>query len=337
VLRYEARSFPKYRTAAGLSPYLRELNLQLPTGRNPRASALAESLHASAGNDAAYVQAVLDLFRQQAFYYTLTPPALARDSVDDFLFNTRRGFCGHFASAFTALMRAAGIPARVVAGYQGGDWNPVGGYLIVRQSHAHAWSEVWLPGHGWQRVDPTAAVAPERIERGIEASFAGSELLPGALMRGSPFFWQAGMIWDNLNAEWNDWVVKYDRATQDSILADLGFRNPGWAAFATALAVGLGIAIAVLALWLALEFRPRRAEPSVRTYRRFLRRLARRGIEQGVGEGPRAFAKRVRRLRPELGLPALAITEAYLRLRYLPNPAAADLRMLRGLVARFRP
>jgi protein-glutamine gamma-glutamyltransferase len=337
VLRYDARSFPQYRAGERITAGLRNLNLQLPAGRNPRTAELARSLRASVGGDAEYIRAVLDLFRTQPFYYTLAPPGLARDSVDDFLFNTRRGFCGHFASAFTTLVRAAGIPARVVAGYQGGDWNPVGGYLIVRQSHAHAWSEVWLPGRGWARIDPTAAVAPERIERGIEASTAGSELLGRGLMGGSGLAWQARMLWDNLNANWNDWVVRFDRATQDRILADLGFSEPGWGAFATVLAAGLALAIALLALWLAFEFRPRRADPVVAAYRRFVRRLAREGIEAGTGEAPRDFAKRVRRLRPDLSLRALAITETYLRLRYLPAPAAEDLRLLRALVARFRP
>jgi hypothetical protein len=257
--------------------------------------------------------------------------------VDDFLFNTREGFCGHFASAFTTMMRAAGIPARVVAGYQGGDWNPIGGYLIVRNAHAHAWSEVWLDGKGWYRIDPTAAVAPERVERGIEASFAGSDLLPGAFMRESLLLWKMGMIWDNVNAEWNDWVVQFDRALQNEILLDIGFDDPDWRAFATALGIGLAVTVALLFGWLAFEFRPRSVDPAAAAYRRFARRLSRRGIGLETGEAPRQFAQRVRRLRPDLGLPALAITETYLRLRYGPVPAAADLRLLRALVARFRP
>ena len=337
VLQYDARSYPRYRAGDELALSLRNASLRLPPGRNPRSAEFAQQLRERAGSDAAYVQAVLEHFREQEFYYTLTPPGLARDSVDDFLFNTRQGFCGHFASAFTSLMRAAGIPARVVAGYQGGDWNPLGGYLIVRQSHAHAWSEVWLPGAGWRRVDPTAAVAPERVERGLEASFAGSDLLPGALARNSPLLWQARMFWDNLNARWNDGVVQFDRATQDALLSDLGFDDPDWRAFAAALGIGLGLAVACLVAWLALEFRPRRADPATAAYRRFTGRLARRGIENDVGEAPRDFAKRVRRLRPDLGTPALAITETYLRLRYGPAPAAADLRLLRALVTRFRP
>jgi transglutaminase-like putative cysteine protease len=337
MIQYDARSYPEYVAARELAQSVRNVSLRLPPGRNPRTAELARSLHARAGSDAAYVQAVLTMFREQEFHYTLTPPGLARDSVDDFLFNTRQGFCGHFASAFTNLMRAAGIPARVVGGYQGGDWNPLGGYMIVRQSHAHAWSEVWMPGAGWRRVDPTAAVAPERVERGLEASFTGAELLPGAFARDSPLLWQARMFWDNLNARWNDGIVQFDRVTQENLLATLGFEDPDWRAFATALGVGLVLAMGLLVAWLALEFRPRRADPAAAAYRRFTARLARRGIENHVGEAPRDYAQRVRRLRPDLGLAALSITEAYLRLRYGPAPAQSDLRLLRTEVARFRP
>jgi len=337
VVRYEARSYPRYRAGEALSAATRNASLQLPPGRNPRTAALAARMRAEAGSDAAYVRAVLGMFREQDFYYTLTPPGLARNSVDDFLFNTRQGFCGHYASAFTTMMRAAGIPSRVVAGYQGGDWNPLGGYLIVRQSHAHAWSEIWVEGEGWRRVDPTAAVAPERVERGIEASFAESALLPGAMMRDSPLLWRAAMLWDNLNAEWNDWVVQFDRAMQNEILLDLGFDDPDWRAFAAALGLGLAVAVAVVFAWLAFEFRPRRPDAVTAVYRRFTKRLARRGIEPAVGEAPRDFAQRVRYLRPDLGVATLAITEAYLRLRYGPAPAADDLRLLQALVGRFRP
>jgi len=337
VLRYEVRSFPDHRAGVELDESLGHSSLQLPRNRNPRTLELARRMRAESADDAAFMRAVLDLFRKQDFRYTLTPPGLARDSVDDFLFNTRQGFCGHFASAYTTMLRAAGIPARVVAGYQGGAWNPVGGYLIVRQSHAHAWTEAWLPGRGWTRVDPTAAVAPERVERGFEAAFAGSESLAGTLQGDSGLFWQAGMLWDNLNAEWNDWVVKFDREAQDSILARLGFDDPDWRAFAAALAIGLAVAVGALALWLAFELRPRATDPALAAYRRFEGRLARRGLERAAAEPPREFAARVRRLRPDLGLPALAITETYLRLRYGPAPAAGDLRLLRALVDRFRP
>jgi transglutaminase-like putative cysteine protease len=337
VLRYDVRSYPVHRAGVEIDTGLKNSNLQLPPGRNPRSLELARRMRAEAGSDAAFIRATLGMFRDQEFRYTLTPPGLARNSVDDFLFNTRQGFCGHYASAFTTMMRAAGIPARVVAGYQGGAWNPIGGYLIVRQSHAHAWSEVWLPGRGWTRVDPTAAVAPERVERGFEASFAESEALAGALSRDSGLLWQAGMVWDNLNAEWNDWVVQFDRAAQEGILGRLGFDHPDWRAFASALAIGLAVTVGILSLWLALELRPRATDPALAAYRRFEHRLARRGIERAPSEAPRDFARRVRYLRPDLGVRALAITESYLQLRYAPDPAVTELESLRSMVAKFRP
>ena len=151
----------RYRTP--LSVTGRRLDTQPLGTRNPRTQALARRLRAASSDDRDYTQRVLRYFQEGGFEYTLTPPRLDRDSVDDLLFNTRLGFCGHFASAYVALMRAAGLPARVVTGYLGGTWNPVGGYYVVRQSDAHAWAEVWLEGDGWTRVDPTAVVAPERL------------------------------------------------------------------------------------------------------------------------------------------------------------------------------
>jgi transglutaminase-like putative cysteine protease len=336
VTQYEARSYPRYRAGETLPASLRNLNLQLPRDRNPGTLALARRMRSRTPDDRAYAAAVLDMFRRQEFHYTLTPPGLARDSVDDFLFRTRRGFCEHYASAFTTMMRAAGIPARVVGGYQGGDWNPIGGYLIVRQSHAHAWSEVWLEGGGWTRMDPTAAIAPERIERGIE-SVTGAGSLAGTLIAESGFGWRARMWWDAANARWNDWIVKYDREKQDSLFARLGVDDADWRHFGLALGAGLVLGALVLVAWLAVEFRPRARDAAARAYRRFVRRLARRGIDPSVGEAPRDFARRVERLRPDLAAPARAITEIYLRMRYLPAPATGDLRLLRALVARFRP
>ena len=337
VLQYEARSYPRYQAGARLSPALRNLNLQLAPGRNPRTILLARSMRAAVGSDREFTRSVLAMFRDQEFYYTLTPPGLERDSVDDFLFNTRHGFCGHFASAFTTMMRAAGIPARVVGGYQGGDWNPIGGYLILRQSHAHAWSEVWLPDSGWTRIDPTAAVAPERIERGLEAALSGNGLLQDGPGRDSGLLWQAGMIWDNVNARWNDWVVQFNRLQQEELLRTFGFDDPDWQDLTLVLGVGLAVMLALLSSWLAWEFRPRRADPATANYRRFARRLARRGVERAPHEAPRDFALRVRRLRPDLGPAASAITELYLRLRYMPAHSARDLMLLRGLVRRFHP
>jgi transglutaminase-like putative cysteine protease len=337
VIQYEARSYPRYRAGAELSAALRNRHLQLPEGRNLRSVELARRMRAAADDDAAFIADVLAMFREQDFHYTLTPPRLDRNSVDDFLFNTRRGFCGHYASSFTALMRAAGVPARVVGGYQGGDWNPAGGYLIVRQSHAHAWSEVWLAGRGWVRVDPTAAVAPERVERGLDAALPDGEPVPGRLLRESEVLWQARMIWDNVNARWNDWVVKFDAARQERILEELGFETPDWRQLAWLLAGGLGAGLLLVSAWLAWEYRGPRLDPAAAAYRRFTRRLAKRGVERAAHEAPRDFLARLLAARPDLARPATAITEAYLRARYAPDAGGADLDRLRALVRHFRP
>ena len=139
---------------------------------------------------------MLRTFREQPFVYTMQPPRLADNAVDEFLFETRKGFCEHYASAFTVVMRAAGVPARVVTGYQGGEFNPLGGYLIVRQSDAHAWAEVWIRDRGWLRVDPTAAVAPERIQGGLIDAVGADEPVPGRLREASDAWLQVELGWD---------------------------------------------------------------------------------------------------------------------------------------------
>jgi len=336
LVQYRAESHTRYRAGTELSAALRNRHLQLPPDRNARSRELARRMRASAATDEAFIRDVLQLFRDQAFYYTLTPPKLERDSVDDFLFNTRRGFCGHFASAFSAMMRAAGLPARVVAGYQGGDWNPVGGYLIVRQSHAHAWSEVWLAGRGWTRIDPTAAVAPERVERGLDAAMAEDEPVPGRLLRRSDLLWQAQLLWDNANARWNDWIVRFSAERQEKLLQDLGFERPDWRQLGFLLGTGLALGIAVLSAWLAWEFRSRPEDAATRDYRRFLAHLASHGIDRAPWEAPRDLLRRVRKLRPDLAGQAADITESYLRLRYAPSPASDEAQRLRTLVRNFR-
>ncbi|MBF8293187.1 MAG: transglutaminase, partial [Steroidobacteraceae bacterium] len=173
--------------------------------------------------------------------------------------------------------------------------------------------------------------------RGLEAALSGDGLLQGGLGRDSALLWQAGMIWDNANARWNDWVVQFNRLQQEELLRTFGFDDPDWQDLALVLGVGLAVMLALLSGWLAWEFRPRRADPATANYRRFARRLARRGVERAPHEAPRDFALRVRRLRPDLGTEASAITEIYLRLRYMPTHGARDLMLLRGLVRRFDP
>ena len=173
VTSYRLRSYPAYVAGVELPTSLRNRDLQLPADGNPRTLALGRELARRHADPSAIAGELLRKFRNEEYHYTLDPPRLAENAVDEFLFDTRSGFCEHYAAAFTMVMRAAGVPARIVTGYQGGEFNPLGGYLLVRQSDAHAWSEIWVAGRGWLRVDPTAAVAPDRIERGIPASVCG--------------------------------------------------------------------------------------------------------------------------------------------------------------------
>lgn len=333
---YRIRSRPAYRIGETLPLALRRRDTRLLPDRNPRSLALAAELRARARNDAEYLRAVLQMFRDQEFYYTLTPPRLDYDSVDDFLFNTRSGFCGHYASAFTMLMRAAGIPARVVTGYQGGEWNRFAGYYIVRQSDAHAWSEVWLPDRGWVRVDPTAAVAPQRIEGGLSAALAEDEPLADRFVRGTRWLAEIRFAWDAVNTLWRERVVEFSARSQRSLLERLGFKNADWRTLTTLLAGSIVIVMSVLALQLRRAMNAGPSDPVQRIYQRFCRKLERRGIVRRTHEGALDFATRLARERPDLASVGEAVTTLYLELRYGAAPAPARLVELQRAVRHFR-
>jgi transglutaminase-like putative cysteine protease len=335
VYRYEMRSYPQYRTGP-LTEVERIRALRLPSRGNPRARALATGWRERDPRPEAVVGAALALFREQAFYYTLTPPLLGVDGVDDFLFRTRQGFCEHYASAFVFLMRSAGVPARVVTGYQGGERNELGDYLIVRQSDAHAWAEVWLPERGWVRVDPTAAVAPARVQDGLYAAVADPDQLPFLVRRGGDSEWlrQLALSWDSLNNSWNEWVLAYGPDRQKEFLSGLGFGPVDWGEMTVGMTVllgGFGLIVA------GLRWRSRLArDPVARAWQRFCARLAQRGLARGPHEGPLAFAERVAASRPELAEPVWEIARLYAALRYGPIAPPADLRQLQRLARRFQ-
>jgi transglutaminase-like putative cysteine protease len=334
---FDLESSPSYSVREPLPTAMRKAALRLPEGRNPRTQELARKLRAAAGSDAAFVQAVLKLFRDEEYFYTLEPPRLERDSVDDFLFNTRRGFCEHFASAFTALARAAGIPARVVTGYHGGEYNPLGGYLIVRQSDAHAWSEVWLDGEGWVRVDPTAAVAPERIERGIDAALSEAEPVPGRILRTNRVLSNIRLAWDAVNNFWNNQVVEFSETQQRWLGDKVGLDDVGWRELGTAMAVTLGLFFAILSAYLAWRFRPRSRDPLLRVYDELCRKFARAKLPRLDYEGPNDYLKRIAAARPELARQLDEARAIYVGLRYGPAPNRSDLSRLKFLVNELRP
>ena len=296
------------------SPALLRQALRLPATVNPRTRALATEWQAKRLSPEQISEAALTMFRTQPFFYTLRPPLLGQNAVDEFLFSTRSGFCEHYASAFVFLMRAAGVPARVVAGYQGGELNPVDGFLVVRQSDAHAWAEIWLAGQGWTRVDPTAAVAPSRVEQGIGAALAAGEPLPILARLDVDWLLRMRNRWEAANNTWNQWVLGYNPQRQREVLSRLGFREPDWRSMSAALAVLCGVALLIVTLWSL--YQRKTLDPAQRAWQRYCRRLRTWGIRRDEWEGPLAFASRVAREQPALGALTEEAARYYAALRY---------------------
>lgn len=335
-LRYELTAYPDYRLDPVLDEVSRRRALDLPEAINPRARALAARWRAGAGSDAAIVEEALRLFRQERFFYTLRPPALGTAQVDDFLFETRRGFCEHYAGSFVFLMRAAGVPARVVTGYQGGEYNQLGNYWIVRGRDAHAWTEVWLDGRGWTRVDPTAAVAPSRVERGVEAALPAGERPGGVIALDGAWLRPLRLGWDVLNNQWNQWVLGYNQERQRRLLARLAPWLADWRGMVSTLGIGAAVVVLTLALVLFGRRPPTASDPASRAYARFCRKLARIGIVRAPAEAPEEYARRAAGARPDLAGAIAGITRRYLALRYgPPRPGAPAL--LKRAVRDFRP
>lgn len=329
-MRYRMTSHIDYRAGLHESRATLARALQLPDGFNPRARALARSWRDAGIDDGTIVQRALALFRQEPFFYTLVPPELGLHSVDEFLFQTRRGFCEHFASTFVFLMRAAGVPARVVTGYQGGVVNPVGGYMIVRQSDAHAWAEVWLAGQGWVRVDPTAAVSPQRIEVGVAAAVPEGEPLPLLARSGNEWIHRMRFAVDTVTNGWNQWVLGYTQERQLAIVARAIGHPVNTRGVLILLALGTIAVVTVLTLVTMRRQRSGPRDPVVAAWDAFIGKLARRGLPCRPGEGPRDY---VNRIEASLGGSNRAavrhIGALYLRLRYEPDPpkhGATELR-----------
>lgn len=335
-LRYEARSALDYSLQPDLPPSMLTPYTELPEGAHPATRELAERWRADAPDARAFIQRVLNHFREEPFTYTLRPPLLRGDTVDTFLFDTRRGFCEHFAGAFAVMMRAGGIPARVVLGYQGGEINPSGGYLIVRQSEAHAWVELFLPGEGWRRFDPTAWVAPERIEDSLASAIDDTDTLPGLASRTPGTFRTLALQWDALNAYWDRWVLGYGPDMQQRLMNRLGLRS--WQSMITALALAMVVFTALVALLVLRRNRPPHPDPAARAWGRFCARLASAGITRHSHEGPLDFAARAARARPDLADAIDRVTRLYIVARYSEVQREQDaLAALRRSVADFRP
>ncbi len=339
-VRYDAVSRTGYVLQPGLATGALARWLELPPGYDPRARAFAVQMRGNAGSEDAAIAALLHYFHDHDFRYTLDPPPLGHDAIDDFLFSTRAGFCEHYAGAFVFLMRAMHIPARVVTGYQGGEINPVDGFLTVRQSDAHAWAEVWLGRRGWVRIDPTAAVAPERVERNI-GSLLPQPVLGGLItLEPSPGGWLSGwhrlrQDWEAVGNAWNQWVLNYTPDRQKAFVKSLGFDHVD-ARTLSGLMLVLG-SLALAAVVLPLLANQHRLDPVDAMYAALCRRLADHGLARAPHEGPRAYRARVdgagSPLAPEKRQAAARFLQLYETIRYgragdAPPDAVAKLKNL---------
>jgi protein-glutamine gamma-glutamyltransferase len=336
-MRYDMVSFLQYRYGVQESEAALERARALPPNHNPKALAMGRELRRRHTSERAILQAVLAMFSEERFVYTLAPPLLGQHPVDEFLFRTRRGFCEHYSSAFVVLMRAAGIPARVVTGYHGGELNPLGNYVIVRQADAHAWSEVWLEGEGWVRVDPTAAVSPERIERGITAAPEAARVLPLLLRTDSALLRNVRLTWDSVANTWNQWVLGYTPERQRALLARAGFDDATWHALAGIVLAAMSIIVLLLAMLALQQLRSRVYDPVSRAYAVFCRKLARRGLAREPAEGPLAYAGRVSAARPDLEVPVKRFTKLYVEVRYGTARDVRAILRLQELARAFSP
>lgn len=330
LTRWQLRSSPPIAFEATLSPMLRRMALALPEGYNPRTVALGRAWRREAGaNDAAVVQRAMTMIRRD-FAYTLAVPPLGRDAIDEFLFTQKAGFCEHFSSAFVVLMRAAGIPARVVTGYVGGYWNRLGGYWQVRRSDAHAWAEVWLTGRGWVRMDPTAAVAPDRIYDTLADRASATDTLFGATVPGRVFD-----VTDWLRHGWNDFALGFDAHRQQALLRRIGVDE-----LDTSRLITLFLLVALLAiLWMAwLTARAERErDPVLRAWHRMGQRYARIGLGRAPHETAAAWAERVRLARPSLEPGLRRLTLRFNNWRYAGHRPGREASALIAALRRHRP
>lgn len=338
-LRYRLASFSGYRFPP-LSPWERQLALQLPEAPSGKVQALVDRLRPPSGRPEDFALAVLHYFRGQGFRYTLSPDTLGDRPIEEFLFDTRAGFCEHYASTLAYLMRVAGFPARIVAGYLGGFVNPRGHFLEVYQANAHAWVEMWAEGRGWVRVDPTVAVAPRYVEQVQNLADPLSAAIPLAsepaadsrseAAKARADIWRklvrSGIIlWSNLDHRWHAWVLSYDRQAQLLLLTALAERWP------------LLISAALLAL-LGLKARSGgETDPLLRAYQAFLQHLSCLGLSKTAQETPWDFARRAAARLPAEAARIHRITEAFIRGRYGRGSALEAAQEIYRLLRRAKP
>lgn len=330
LTRYEISTAPEFKDLPdGLPFHSRHRSLTLPPERNVETIAMMEEWRRETPDPATLVQRALNYFREQEFFYSLEAPPLGANGVDEFLFDLRVGYCEYYASAFVVMMRAAKVPARVVTGYLGGSYNSVGDYLLVRQSDAHAWAEVWLEGEGWRRVDPTAMVSPERVELGASAAVNYSRgWQDWSWMR----HFQTSI--DAARNLWNQWVLSFDARRQERLLNPIGIKGLKHQHLIMFLVVLLGAAGFIIHLMLQRQNRPDRDQAEY-LYRKALKRLKKLGLNKSATEGAMDFAQRVKSALSNDGAEWTLITQDYYTYRYASQHQVLD--SLKDRCSRFKP
>ncbi len=299
-----------------------------PTHVSSEVDALVNGWKADGADQRLVVRRALDYFRTNNFRYSLSPGSYVTNPLDDFLFHRRVGFCEHYAAAFATLMRVAGVPSRVVLGYLGGNFD--GNLVTVRQSDAHAWCEVWFKGEGWERIDPTGVIAPERITGGMDSYLAGistsnhsAAFTPGG--QSSWRRWTEGsrLLWDNLSYQWDLHIMNYEEEEQHNLLSLVGLRGVRWSQLMAGLAAVITLVLGALALWMMRPAAGAR-EPAVVWFDRFCKRLAGAGVHREAWEGPLDFSTRAAKTFPSAAESILKVGEIYAHHRYGRNGASVD-------------
>ncbi len=309
------------------------LALQLPNNYHPRTRQLAQQWRQQTDDPHQLIRLALNHFNQQQFYYTLSPPILVGDTIDQFLFESQQGFCEHYAASFTILMRAAGVPTRVVTGYQGGEINPVDDFLVVRQRDAHAWTEVWIQGEGWIRIDPTAAVSSERIEQGMNTLMPLTMRSPLLIAQSQQLaeLWQK--LRNNLDAidnKWNQWILAYGPKLQKEFLAKLGMTSPNWQQMVIWLIISISTVLLFISLF--IFYQHKWLDPVVHLYQKFCKKVT---LKRDISEGPLDFANRVKQHYPNNVAEIDLITRLYINLHYGKQSASID--QLKQAINVFKP
>ena len=333
-MRYEMASLVEAAPETTEQSYHLSRALRLPPEFNPRARSLAEEWRESTASDLQVLERAIEHFRKERLQYTTEPRLLGRDSVDEFLFDSREGFCEHFSSAFVFLMRAAGVPARVVTGYQGGDTNPVDGRFTVRQSDAHAWSEVFLRGRGWVRVDPTVLSVPRRLDSSLARAAAVGGTVPLLMRPELEWLRTLRYNWEALTHQWNLLVLGYNPERQREFMSWLGMHDADWLELASTLLAVLGLFVLALSAWMLRHFV--RPDPVQAAWNLFCRKLGARGLARVPHEGPQDFSERAARNFPSAGEAIRRIGALYMALRYGREQPATELVELRRMVRELK-